>query len=50
MGECSARRACRTFAWYLGPATMMIPAFQKTAFEYIVGPLAMSFNRSFRQK
>jgi len=28
----------------------MIPTIQRTAFEYIVGPLAMSFNQSFRQK
>ena len=32
------------------PATVMIPTVQRTAFEYIVGPLAMSFNSSFRQK
>lgn len=32
------------------PATVMIPTVQRTAFEYIVGPLAMSFNRSFRQR
>ncbi|KRQ08296.1 HlyD family type I secretion periplasmic adaptor subunit [Bradyrhizobium manausense] len=32
------------------PATVMIPTVQRTAFEYIVGPLAMSFNQSFRQK
>ncbi|SDJ86289.1 HlyD family secretion protein/membrane fusion protein, epimerase transport system [Bradyrhizobium sp. Rc2d] len=32
------------------PATVMIPTIQRTAFEYIVGPLAMSFNQSFRQK
>lgn len=32
------------------PATVMIPTVQRTAFEYIVGPLLMSFNQSFRQK
>ncbi|MCK1480629.1 HlyD family type I secretion periplasmic adaptor subunit [Bradyrhizobium sp. 197] len=32
------------------PATVMIPTVQRTAFEYLVGPLAMSFNQSFRQK
>lgn len=32
------------------PATVMIPTVQRTAFEYIVGPLAMSFNHSFRQR
>ncbi|MCK1535384.1 HlyD family type I secretion periplasmic adaptor subunit [Bradyrhizobium sp. 171] len=32
------------------PATVMIPTVQRTAFEYIVGPLATSFNQSFRQK
>lgn len=32
------------------PATVMIPTAQRTAFEYIVGPLVMSFNQSFRQK
>jgi HlyD family type I secretion membrane fusion protein len=32
------------------PAMVMIPTVQRTAFEYIVGPLAMSFNQSFRQK
>ncbi|BBO03819.1 HlyD family type I secretion periplasmic adaptor subunit [Bradyrhizobium ottawaense] len=32
------------------PATVMIPTVQRTAFDYIVGPLAMSFNQSFRQK
>jgi len=28
----------------------MIPTVQRTAFDYIVGPLVMSFNHSFRQK
>ncbi|MBR1126687.1 HlyD family type I secretion periplasmic adaptor subunit [Bradyrhizobium iriomotense] len=32
------------------PATVMIPTVQRTAFEYLVGPLIMSFNQSFRQK
>jgi HlyD family type I secretion membrane fusion protein len=32
------------------PATVMIPTIQRTALDYIVGPLLMSFNRSFRQK
>lgn len=32
------------------PATVMIPTVQRTAFEYLVGPLVMSFNQSFRQK
>jgi HlyD family type I secretion membrane fusion protein len=32
------------------PATVMIPTVQRTAFDYIVGPLLMSFNHSFRQK
>jgi epimerase transport system membrane fusion protein len=32
------------------PATVMIPTVQRTASEYIVGPLLMSFNHSFRQK
>ena len=31
------------------PAIVMIPTVQRTAFEYIVGPLIMSFNQSFRQ-
>jgi hypothetical protein len=32
------------------PATVMIPTIQRTAFDYIAGPLVMSFNHSFRQK
>jgi HlyD family type I secretion membrane fusion protein len=32
------------------PATVMIPTIQRTALDYIVGPLVMSFNHSFRQK
>jgi len=32
------------------PATVMIPTVQRTAFDYLVGPLVMSFNHAFRQK
>jgi len=32
------------------PATVMIPTIQRTAFDYIVGPLVMSFNHAFRQR
>jgi multidrug efflux pump subunit AcrA (membrane-fusion protein) len=32
------------------PATVMSPTIQRTAFDYIVGPLVMSFNHAFRQK
>jgi HlyD family type I secretion membrane fusion protein len=32
------------------PATVMIPTIERTAFDYIVGPLSMSFNRAFRQR
>src|SRR3954447_24906038 len=32
------------------PATVMIPTVQRTAFDYMVGPLVMSFNHAFRQK
>jgi epimerase transport system membrane fusion protein len=32
------------------PATVTIPTEGRTAFDYIVGPLAMSFNKAFRQK
>ena len=32
------------------PATVMIPTIQRTALDYIVGPLVMSFNHAFRQK
>ena len=32
------------------PATVMIPTTERTAFQYIVGPLVMSFNEAFRQK
>jgi epimerase transport system membrane fusion protein len=32
------------------PATVMIPTVERTAFYYLVGPLVMSFNQSFRQR
>ena len=32
------------------PATVMIPTAERTAFEYIVGPLMMSLKHGFRQK
>jgi len=32
------------------PATVMIPTVERTAFQYIVGPLVMSFNHAFRQR
>lgn len=32
------------------PANVMIPTTPRTAFDYFVGPLLMSFNKSFRQK
>jgi HlyD family type I secretion membrane fusion protein len=32
------------------PATVMFPTVERTAFDYLVGPLTMSFNRAFRQK
>lgn len=32
------------------PATVMIPTQARTAFDYFVGPLVMSFSKSFRQK
>jgi HlyD family type I secretion membrane fusion protein len=32
------------------PAQVMIPTVQRTAFDYLVGPLAQSFNTAFRQK
>jgi len=28
----------------------MIPTTERTAFDYIVGPLVQSFNHSFRQR
>ena len=32
------------------PATVMIPTVERTAFDYVIGPLVMSFNRGFRQR
>ncbi len=32
------------------PATVMIPTESRTAFDYLIGPLAMSFSHAFRQK
>jgi epimerase transport system membrane fusion protein len=32
------------------PANVMIPTEARTAFDYFVGPLMMSFNKAFRQK
>jgi epimerase transport system membrane fusion protein len=32
------------------PATVMIPTTERTAFDYLVGPLVMSFNQAFRQR
>ncbi|MEK9283023.1 MULTISPECIES: HlyD family type I secretion periplasmic adaptor subunit [unclassified Bradyrhizobium] len=32
------------------PATVMVPTTERTAFEYLVGPLVMSFKHGFRQK
>lgn len=32
------------------PATVMIPTEERTAFEYLVGPLLASLNQSFRQR
>jgi HlyD family type I secretion membrane fusion protein len=32
------------------PATVMFPTVERTAFNYVIGPLVMSFNRAFRQK
>ena len=32
------------------PATVMIPTTQRTAFEYVVGPLMLSLKHGFRQK
>jgi epimerase transport system membrane fusion protein len=32
------------------PATVTIPTVSRTALDYLVGPLAMSFNKAFRQK
>jgi epimerase transport system membrane fusion protein len=32
------------------PATVIFPTVERTAFNYLIGPLVMSFNRAFRQK
>jgi hypothetical protein len=32
------------------PATVMVPTKERTAFEYLVGPLVMSFKHGFRQR
>jgi HlyD family type I secretion membrane fusion protein len=32
------------------PATVMIPTIERSAFDYVIGPLAMSFNKAFRQR
>jgi len=32
------------------PATVMIPTEQRTALDYLLGPLVQSFNQSFRQR
>ena len=32
------------------PATVMIPTESRTAFDYVLGPLLMSFKQAFRQK
>lgn len=32
------------------PATVIIPTEARTAFDYVVGPLVMSFNKAFRQR
>ena len=32
------------------PATVIIQTVERTALDYLVGPLVMSFNRAFRQK
>jgi len=32
------------------PATVMFPTIERTAFDYFIGPLTMSFNRAFRQR
>ncbi|HZB54875.1 MAG TPA: HlyD family type I secretion periplasmic adaptor subunit [Reyranella sp.] len=32
------------------PATVIIPTEARTAFDYILGPLVMSFNKAFRQR
>jgi len=32
------------------PATVMLPTESRTALQYVVGPLAESFNHAFKQK
>jgi HlyD family type I secretion membrane fusion protein len=32
------------------PATVMVPTVERTALDYLIGPLVMSFNHAFRQK
>ena len=32
------------------PANVMIPTTERTAFDYLIGPLVMSFNHAFRQR
>jgi HlyD family type I secretion membrane fusion protein len=32
------------------PATVMFPTIERTALDYLVGPLTLSFNRAFRQR
>lgn len=32
------------------PANIMIPTVERTALDYLVGPLAVSFNSAFRQR
>jgi hypothetical protein len=40
-----------SFVPYPGmPATVMFPTIERTALDYLVGPLTQSFNRAFRQR
>ena len=32
------------------PVTVMIPTIKRTALDYLMGPLVMSFNHAFRQR
>jgi len=32
------------------PASVMIPTTARTALDYLIGPLVMSFNHAFRQR
>jgi hypothetical protein len=32
------------------PATVNIPTIERTALDYLIGPLTASFNQTFRQK